>query len=187
MVGYHTFDVDGAEKLEEAERRYRYVSGEELLWALAPAPDDTIADLGSGTGFFTDDVAPHADRVYAVDVQQAMHDYYAEKGMPENVEPVSTGIEDLPFEDGSIDAAFSTMTFHEFVSDDALAEIRRVLTPAGRLVVGDWTATGTGENGPPLDERYTADAAADALRDHGFSVEHQFSRPETFLLVATVE
>lgn len=186
-MGYHTFDADGADKLEDPERRYRFLSAEELLWALALSPEDTVADLGSGTGFFTDDIAPHASEVYAVDIQEAMHEYYEEKGVPQNVELVTTGVEDLPFETNSIDTAFSTMTFHEFMSDDALAEIHRVLAPTGRIVIGDWTATGTGENGPPLDERYTADTAADALRDHGFDVEHQFSRPETFLLVATVE
>ena len=186
-MGHHTFDADGADKLERPERRYRFLSTEELLWALAPSSEDTVADLGSGTGFFTDDVAPHASEVYAVDIQEAMHEYYEEKGVPGNVKLVTTGIEDLPFEDGSLDATFSTMTFHEFASDDALAEIRRVLGSPGRLVICDWTATGTEENGPPLDERYTADAAAEALCDHGFGIEHQFSRSETFLLVATVK
>lgn len=186
-MGHHTFDADSADKLESPERRYQFFSVEELLWALALSSADIVADFGSGTGFYTDDVAPYADEIYAVDIQAAMHEYYEEKGVPENVELVTTSIEDLPFEDGSLDAAFSTMTFHEFVSDDALAEIRRVLTPVGRLVIVDWTATGTGENGPPLDERYTADAAADALHDYGFNIDHHFSRPETFLLVATVE
>ncbi len=186
-MGHHTFDVDGADRLEKAERRYRYLSAEELLWALAPAPDETVADLGSGTGFFTDDVAPHARTVYAVDVQQAMHDYYAEKGMPENIEPVTTGIEALPFEDDSIDGAFSTMTYHEFASDDALAEIARVLAPDGRLAIVDWSGAGTGENGPPLDERYTIETAVENCREHGFIVEHAFTRPETYLVVATAE
>lgn len=116
-----------------------------------------------------------------------MHEYYEEKGVPENVELVTTGIDDLPFEDTTVDAAFSTMTYHEFVSDDALAEIRRVLGTAGRLVIVDWAATGSGENGPPLNERYTTDTAADSLRDHGFTIEHKAARQETFLLIATVE
>jgi ubiquinone/menaquinone biosynthesis C-methylase UbiE len=186
-MGYHTFDVEGADRLEEAERRYRYLSAEELLWALALDSADTVADLGSGTGFFTDDVAPHADTVYAVDVQQAMHDYYAEKGIPDNVEPVTTGIEDLPFADGSIDAAFSTMTYHEFASDAALAEVRRVLASPGRFAIADWSAAGIGEDGPPLDERYTSETAVEDLREHGFVVEHAFTRPETYLVVATAE
>jgi ubiquinone/menaquinone biosynthesis C-methylase UbiE len=186
-MGYHTFDAARADRLEETAWRYRFLSAEELLWALSPSPEHTIADLGSGTGFYTDDVASHAGTVYAVDVQEAMHEYYREKGVPTNVELVTTGIEELPFDEGRLDAAFSTMTYHEFASDDALAEIGRVLKPGGRLAVVDWTATGTGENGPPLDERYTADAAATALRDHGFAIEHEAARPETFLLVAAVE
>ena len=186
-MGHHTFDADRADKLEEAERRYRYVSGEELLWALAPDPEDTVADLGSGTGFFTDVVAPHADTVYAIDIQEAMHDHYAEKGIPKNVEPVTTGIEELPFEDGSVDGAFSTMTYHEFASDNALGEIARVLAPTGRLAIVDWSGEGLGEHGPPLDERYTVETASESLREHGFTIEHAFTRPETFLLVATLE
>ena len=184
-MGFHTFDADGAEKLEDAEWRYRFLSAEELLWALSLGTEDAVADLGSGTGFYTDDAAPRADAVYAIDVQPAMHEFYEKKGVPANVELVTAGIDDLPFGDGSIDAAFSTMTFHEFASDAALAEVRRVLASIGRFVVADWSADGSGEHGPPLDERYDADEAANALRDHGFGIEREFTRPETFLLVAT--
>ncbi|ELY66323.1 class I SAM-dependent methyltransferase [Natrinema versiforme] len=186
-MGYHTFDAERADKLEVAGRRYRFVSAEELLWALSLSPDDTVADLGSGTGFFTDDVAPHADEVYAVDVQEEMHEYYREKGLPENVDLVTSDVSDLPFDDSGVDAAFSTMTYHEFASDAALAEIRRVLAADGRLVVVDWAATGTGEDGPPVDERYSADEAADALREVGLAIEHEAVRPETFLLIATLK
>ncbi|WP_306060785.1 class I SAM-dependent methyltransferase [Natronococcus wangiae] len=186
-MGYHTFDAERADKLEEAGQRYQFISAEELLWAVSLSPDDTVADLGSGTGFFTDDVAPHAGEVYAVDVQEEMHEYYREKGVPENVVLVTSDVSDLPFDDGGVDAAFSTMTYHEFASDDVLAEVRRVLASHGRLVIVDWASTGTGEDGPPVDERYSADEATDALRDAGFTIEHEAVRPETFLLIATLE
>jgi len=182
-MGYHTFDADGADKLEEAARRYRFLSAEELLWAVSP-DGDTVADLGSGTGFYTDDVADRAEQVYAVDVQDAMHEYYREKGVPENVELVTSGVSDLPLATGSLDSAFSTMTYHEFASDDALDEVDRVLRPGGTLVVVDWGATGNGEHGPPVDERFSAADAADALRASGFAITHEAVRPETFLLVA---
>jgi ubiquinone/menaquinone biosynthesis C-methylase UbiE len=183
-MGFHTFDASRADRLERPERRYRFLSAEELVGALALDPGDAVADLGSGTGFFTDDVAPHAGRVHAVDVQEAMHDYYREKGVPENVDLVTSGVGDLPFADGALDAAFSTMTYHEFAGDDALAEIARVLAPGGRLVVVDWAASGSGEAGPPVDERFDAATAADALRDHGFGVDRAAVRPETFVLEA---
>ncbi|QLD86461.1 class I SAM-dependent methyltransferase [Natronomonas halophila] len=185
-MGYHTFDAAGADRLEDAARRYRFLSAEELLWAVAPEGTDTVADLGSGTGFYTDEVAPHADRVYAVDIQEEMHDYYREKGLPENVEPVTSGVGDLPLADDGLDAAFSTMTYHEFASDEAIAEISRVLAPGGRLAIVDWAATGSGEHGPPVDERFTVEEATAALGDHGFEIVHEAVRPETFLVVATL-
>lgn len=186
-MGYHTFDVSQADRLEDAGRRYRFLSAEELLWALSLSPDEVVADFGSGTGFFTDDVAAYASSVHAVDLQEEMHDYYREKGIPENVALVTSDVSDLPFGDSAIDAAFSTMTYHEFASDASLAEIRRVLAPDGRLVVVDWAATGTGAYGPPLDERYGATEATTALRDAGFAIDHETVRPETFLLIATLE
>ena len=72
------------DKLEDAQQRYRFLSAEELLWALSSDGDETVADFGSGTGFYTDDVAPAVDQVYAVDIQEAVHDYYREKGVLNN-------------------------------------------------------------------------------------------------------
>jgi ubiquinone/menaquinone biosynthesis C-methylase UbiE len=186
-MGYHTFDASGAEKLERAERRFRYCSAEELRWALDADATDAVADLGSGTGFYTDVVAQDVGVCHAVDVQEEMHEYYREKGVPETVELVTSGIADLPFEDGALDGAFSTMTYHEFASDEALAEVQRVLAPGARLAIVDWSATGSGEAGPPVAERFDAEEAAAALREHGFSIEHVADRPETFLLVAIAE
>ncbi|WP_459191021.1 class I SAM-dependent methyltransferase [Halosimplex sp. J119] len=186
-MGYHTFDADRADKLENAQQRYQFLSAEELLWALSPEGDETVADLGSGTGFYTDDVAPAVNHVYAVDIQDAMHDYYREKGIPDNVDLLTTQVSDLPFDAGSVDAAFSTMTYHEFASDDALVELDRVLTSEGQLVIVDWSATGAGDIGPSLDDRFTVTEAADALSNAGFRIEHEAVRPETFLLVATAK
>ncbi|WP_115864879.1 class I SAM-dependent methyltransferase [Halorussus litoreus] len=188
-MGFHTFDPATADKLEDVSR-YRYLSREELLAGLGFDTGSgsgnlgTVADLGSGTGFFTDDVAPFADEIRAVDLQAEMHELYREKGVPENVDLVTANVGDLPFDDGELDAAFSTMTFHEFAGDGALAEVARVLGADGRLVVADWTANGDGESGPPVDERYDRDGAVDLLDDAGFETVRADERPETFLVVA---
>jgi len=186
-MGHHTFDADRAADLEDPERRYCVLSAEELRWALDCAQEDTVVDLGSGTGFYTDDVAADADDVHAVDLQEEMHEFYREKGLPANVELVTAPIDDMPLDTDSADRAFSTMTYHEFASDAAIAEIRRVLRPGGRLVVADWAAEGEGERGPPLAERYSLDEAVAALSEGGFDVEFEAARPETYLVVATAE
>jgi ubiquinone/menaquinone biosynthesis C-methylase UbiE len=183
-MGFHTFDADGADRLEDAAARYRHCSREELHALVSPHSGMALADLGSGTGFYTDDLAPHVDRLYAVDVQTAMHDRYREKGVPAAVELVAADAVDLPFADGALDAVLSTMTFHEFADPDAVREVGRVLRPGGRLVTVDWDRNGAGEAGPPRDETY---ALADAVRlqaDAGFVVERAESRPETFVCVA---
>ncbi|SEL75688.1 class I SAM-dependent methyltransferase [Haloferax larsenii] len=182
-MGFHTFDVDSAAKLDDPSR-YRFVSREELLSLLDPRPGDIVADLGSGTGFFTDDVAPSVDTVYAVDVQEAMHDFYRDKGTPENVEFVTADVASLPFDDDHLDAAFSTMTYHEFATDEALAEIARVVAPGGHVVTIDWSAAGDGEAGPPTDERFGLGDAVESFEAAGFTVTHGATRRETFVCVA---
>ncbi|MWV65410.1 methyltransferase domain-containing protein [Halorubrum sp. JWXQ-INN 858] len=183
-MGFHTFDAGKADRLEDAANRYRWLSREELLYALDPVDGDVIADLGSGTGFYTDDVAPRAGTVYAVDVQEAMHDAYREKGVPANVECVTSDVADLPFATDALDGVFSTMTYHEFASDAAIDEVARVLRPGARAVIADWSADGSGESGPPTDERYAAVDAVDALERGGFEVVSEATRPETFVVVA---
>lgn len=179
-MGFHTFDPDRIDRLE-ADDRYRWCSGEELLTQVAPDEEATIADLGSGTGFYTDVVAPHAGTVYAVDVQPAMHDRYRQNGLPPNVRPVNAAVETLPFDDDTLDGAFSTMTYHEFSGADVVAELARVLRPGGRLVTVDWTKHGAGRRGPPLEERHDLGHAVSALQEAGFVVDHAVSRTETFV------
>ena len=182
-MGFHTFDPERADRLEDATR-YRWCSSEELLTLVAPHENATVADLGSGTGFYTDVVAPYAETVYAVDVQSEMHDLYAEKGLPDNVEPVTAPIDELPLDDDELDAAFSTMTYHEFAEPAAFEELSRVLSPGGRLVIVDWSATGDQQAGPPLTERYHVGDAVDSLTEAGFVVERAVGRTETFVCVA---
>lgn len=181
-MGHHTFDANKVDNLEESSDRYRYLSRDELIGTLNPSAEDTIADLGSGTGFYTDDVAPFVSHIYAVDIQDAMHEYYRQKGIPENVESVTSDIATLPFEADHLDGAFSTMTYHEFTSEKSLNELGRVIASGGRIVIADWTADGMGEDGPSLDERFTANEASEALREVGFEIQYQATRPETFVI-----
>lgn len=183
-MNHHTFDPASAAKLEDVGR-YRFCSREELIEAIDPAPDAEVVDLGSGTGFYTRDVAGFVGQVHAIDVQPAMHEHFRTAGVPENVVQVTAEVADIPLDDATVDAAYSTMTFHEFATDDALAEVRRVLRPAGRFVVVDWSAEGIGEDGPPLEARYGPDGAASAIEAAGFDVARAEGRPETFLVVAT--
>lgn len=182
-MGFHTFPSEQADSLEDPAR-FRFCSREELVSLIDPSPAAVVADFGSGTGFFTDEVAPFVGHCYALDVQTAMHDRYREKGVPDNVELVAAGVEDAPLEDDELDAAFSTMTYHEYATEDALAEIRRVLRPGGLHAVVDWSSEGSDAHGPPADETFALADAVGHHREAGFQVETASARPDTFLLSA---
>jgi len=201
-MGFHTFDPSMADRLDD-ESRYRFCSREELLGALdaggtaddrdASGDGDSdgdstaighLVDLGSGTGFYTADLAPFFGRVSAVDIQPEMHDLFRENGVPDNVELVESSTDSLPLGDSMADAAVSTMTAHELPLAATLADLRRVLAPDSPVVVVDWSAAGRGESGPPRGERYAASEVVDALADVGFGVETATERGETFLIRA---
>lgn len=182
-MGFHTFDVERAGELEKADR-YRFCSREELLWWLRPDSSMRVADLGSGTGFYADDVAPHVGVVFAVDMQPEMHAYYQDKGVPENVSLVESTVADLPLEQDSLDAAFSVDTYHEYYSPASLSCLARVLRPGGVVVTVDWSAKGEENAGPPLSERFALSAVIKHFEDAGFRIVEAMERPETFVCVA---
>lgn len=185
-MGFHTFDPTKAAKLDD-ESRYQFCSREELLGAFAAGggTDDHLVDLGSGTGFYTTALAPFFGQVSAVDIQSEMHDHFRENGVPANVSLVESSTDNLPLDDGSVDAVLSTMTAHELPLAATLAELRRVLGTGGRFVIVDWSAEGQGEAGPPRSERLSAADLRESLTEAGFSVDRAEERGETLLIAAT--
>lgn len=107
--------------------------GREQAWrrrGAAYLPQGRVLDLGSGTGA----AAP-------VFGNREMVALDPEPGMLA-LSPISDRVvgfgEALPFPDGSFDGVFSAYVFRNLTSvDDTLAEIRRILRPAGRAVIVD--------------------------------------------------
>ncbi|MFB6112982.1 MAG: class I SAM-dependent methyltransferase [Halodesulfurarchaeum sp.] len=177
------FDPEAAEKLESTDR-FRYLSRDELISALDVEADASVLDLGSGTGFYTREVAAFVGSIHAIDLQPEMHEAFGTYGIPDNVCVVSAMASSLPFRETSMDGAYSTMTYHEY-EEGAMRAVYRVLTSGGTLVVVDWSKRGEEERGPPLSARFLPEDAAESIRTAGFDIERVDSRPETFLIVAT--
>jgi ubiquinone/menaquinone biosynthesis C-methylase UbiE len=108
-----------------------------------PVADDVVVDLGAGTGLLTLALAPYVRRVIAVDISPSMLarlGEHAAEACVTNVSLVEADLRVLPLEDDSVTLAVSNYTFHHLADPDkelALAEVRRVLAPGGRLVVCD--------------------------------------------------
>ena len=115
-----------------------------LREVLAPASGERIVEVGPGTGYYTLDLAGWVGPEGAVeifDLQQEMLDHTmrrAEERGLDNVRPTQGDATALPYEDGSFDAAILITVLGEIPDQEAaLRELRRVLRPGGRLVVGE--------------------------------------------------
>lgn len=108
------------------------------------APGERVLEVGPGTGYYSLDVARQiapGGRLDALDLQQPMLDELMRRaalvGMT-NVVATRGEAGDLPFPAATFDAAFLVATLGEIPDRDrALRELRRVLKPGGRLVVGE--------------------------------------------------
>ncbi|HWX75273.1 MAG TPA: methyltransferase domain-containing protein [Solirubrobacteraceae bacterium] len=105
--------------------------------------EDRLLDIGAGTGLLALAAAPRVGHVSALDVSPAMCGHLVRKfkrlGVT-NAEVLVNGATELPLGDGAIDVVVSNYCFHHLSDRDkvrALAQIRRVLRPGGRLVFAD--------------------------------------------------
>lgn len=92
-----------------------------------------VLDVGCGTGRLAAALAGRS-RVAGVDPEPEMLEV-ARRRVPPEVELRQAAAEELPFGDGSFDAAVLWLVVHLLDRPRALAELRRVLAPRGRLVV----------------------------------------------------
>ncbi len=92
-------------------------------------PDWVVADLGCGTGNASELLAPHVERVIAVDQSEAMLDAARRRvGETPNVQLARGELSSLPLKDRSVDAAVCVLVLHHVPQPvAALKEIRRVL------------------------------------------------------------
>jgi SAM-dependent methyltransferase len=108
-------------------------------------PDDTVLDLGAGTGtlaIWLKERCPNA-RVVGLDadpdVLSRARRKAAEAGC--ELELVQGFSNDLPFPDKHFDVVLSSLFFHHLTSEvkrETLSEVYRVLEPGGSLHVADW-------------------------------------------------
>lgn len=102
-------------------------------------PEWVVGDLGCGTGQVSAALSPFVARVIAVDSSAAMLQAARRRlGRLENVELRRGELEALPVGDAELDAAVLMLVLHHVPEPaKALAEVARVLTPGGRVLVGD--------------------------------------------------
>lgn len=111
------------------------------LWAVLGLIDSSlvVGDLGCGTGQLSFTVAPHVERVIAVDASGEMLDAARQRlaEMP-NVDVRQGHLESLPVGDEELHAAMLSLVLHYSPDPSrALAEVGRVLRRGGRVLIVD--------------------------------------------------
>jgi SAM-dependent methyltransferase len=115
---------------EEYERwRPRYPD-DAVDWML-PQGAREVADVGAGTGKLTGLLLARGLRVTAVEPDPAMVAVLAR--VHPTADARQAGADALPLGDASTDAVVVGQAWHWFPHEQAVAEIRRVLRPGGRL------------------------------------------------------
>ncbi|WP_449283033.1 bifunctional demethylmenaquinone methyltransferase/2-methoxy-6-polyprenyl-1,4-benzoquinol methylase UbiE [Leucobacter sp.] len=146
----HAADVSAM--FDEVSPRYDLINdvltvGNDRLWriattrAVAPRKGMRILDLAAGTGTSSAALAAHGAHVVAADFSRGMLEEARRRHAGDDlIEFVQADATELPFDDDSFDAATISYGLRN-VNDPrkALAEMRRVVKPGGRVVIAEFS------------------------------------------------
>jgi len=169
------------EKLENP-RRVAELAPAATLARLGLRDGQTLCDIGAGSGLFSLAAARiTSGAVWAADIDAELLAELDTRARAEglanlHILPVSGCAYPIP--DGSADWALLVTVLHEIPARHALlAELRRLLKPAGRAVLVEFHA-GRTPMGPPPAHRLGAPEAESLFTGAGFAKEQEFSLGE---------
>lgn len=174
--------------------RDAYQKPHEVITALNLKPGEVVADIGSGSGYFTFRLARHVGdtgRVYAVDVSPDMIVHVNRRVRDlqlKNVVSILAAPDDPLLADASIDRFFICDTWHHIENHaNYLGLMKKMLKPGGQVVMIDFKKAET-PVGPPMEMRISRDVLLKEMEADGFKLaaEHTFL-PYQYFLVFSVK
>ncbi len=164
-----------------SEERKQWHNPQTILTEAGITKGMTIADLGSGPGFFTIPMAQMTGEkglVYAVDSNQTMLNGLKENIARSEVNPriikiVNSDVCHTGIPEESVDLVLFANVLHEVEDREAFfREVKRISKLSAFIVDVDWKKVQT-EHGPPFKERLSEDEANRVLSESGFTVVKQ--------------
>ncbi|MEC8859977.1 MAG: class I SAM-dependent methyltransferase [Pseudomonadota bacterium] len=135
----------GAGWLERTQRTHEEMP-DEVVANMNLEPDDVVADIGAGTGYFSFRMAQQVPqgKVIAVDIQPEMlaiiEQRKAETGL-DNVEMVLGEVDNPRLEPNSVDAVLLVDAYHEFSHPfEMMQVIYDAMRPGGRIFLVEYRA-----------------------------------------------
>lgn len=189
-VDHSRHSFGGAEKWAQVfddPERDAWQKPHEVLQALKLAPDASVADIGSGTGYFAVRLAHMVPkgRVYGVDAEPDMVRYLAERAKREGLANL-TAVAAKPNDPGipsAVDLVILVDTYHHVPDRERyFRNLQKSLKPGGRLAIIDFTLDSP--VGPPRRARIPANAVKKELARAGYALaeEHAFLPNQYFLV-----
>jgi cyclopropane fatty-acyl-phospholipid synthase-like methyltransferase len=184
----HRFgDAEHWAKYFDDPKRDEWQKPHEVIQALGLAPGAKVADIGSGTGYFSVRLAHFVPkgRVYAVDTEPGMVKYLADRAKREglgNVTSVAGQAAD-PRLPEQVDLILMVDVFHHLSNrDQYFRKLRSSLTPGGRIALIDFNEKSP--MGPPLAERIAPSRVRTEMSRAGYTLEaeHTFLPDQYFLV-----
>ena len=186
----HRHSFGGAEKWAQVfddPQRDAWQKPHEVIQALSLEPDAVIADIGSGTGYFSARLAnmlPKA-RVYGVDTEPDMVKYLAERARRDGLQNLSAvaGATDDPRLPAMVDAVLMVDVFHHIDHRERyFRKLRDSLKPGGRVAIIDFRMDSP--DGPPKSMRIAPARVKAELKSAGYALvrEHRFLPKQYFLI-----
>ena len=188
MHGLHKDSAAYIKALEDPKRD-AYQKPHEVMEALALKPGEAVADIGSGSGYFTFRLAQHlgpTGRVYAVDVNKEMM-VHLEKRMRElkvtNVTPILAPPNN-PLLPEPVDRFLIVDVWHHIEDQPGyLAVMKKKLKPGGQVVMIDFHKKDL-PVGPPAEMKIAREDLLKQMQANGFELaqEHTFLPYQYFLV-----
>ena len=163
--------------VEESRDRHVWQKPGVVIEAMGDIEEKVIADIGAGEGFFARRLAPLADRVIAVEIDQRWIDYLDTVRMTElptdlrpRLEPRLALPDDPMLEDNEVDIVLFVNTLYLISNPrEYLHHLMPALRTGGRVVIVDWKKELTAL-GPEVDERIAISDLGKMLERAGFAV-----------------
>ncbi len=190
----HQHSFSGAEHWAhyfDDPKRDEWQKPHQVIQALQLPPDAAVADIGSGTGYFSVRLAhmlPQG-RVFGVDIEPDMVKYLGDRVKRDglsNVTPV-TGTAVDPRLPEKVDLILMVDVYHHIENRDAyLRKLKTYLKPGGRIAIIDFNQTSP--MGPPKAERIRDAQLKEELQKAGYTLvkEDKFLPDQNFVIFKAV-
>ncbi|MEP7364844.1 MAG: class I SAM-dependent methyltransferase [Acidobacteriota bacterium] len=171
--------ADEYAKILEDPSRDAWQKPHDVIQALKLKPTEVIADIGSGSGYFTRRFAMHAAKVYAVDIDAAL----LARSKGDKIEAVLAIPDDPKLPASSVDTIFICDVLHHIANRGAYyKKLTASLKPGGRIVIIDFYKRDL-PVGPPVSMKLSEDEVRAELAAAGFhqSAQHTILPNQYFL------